>query len=222
MRRLVLQFRTDDFLKSEHLDLSRLRMVKRLEFLQILERGRCYVGAIIRVSTKEDMPDIEKYMKLLDEKNILKTELLEKEEDGAYILFTRYKVTSPLFRRVFIRRGVYSAFPNIQGQIIKVTFFGSAKKLRSTLEELEKLKMHFKVISLTNTRFASESPLNALTEKQRRVLTTAYALGYYDLPRRIDSEQLARRLNLSRATLVVHRRKAERRILTEMIEEGNV
>jgi predicted DNA binding protein len=81
--------------------------------------------------------------------------------------------------------------------------------------------VRFKVLSLTNARSASESTLNVLTEKQCTVLTNAYKLGYYDLPRRIDSEQLARRLNLSRATLVVHCRKAEKRVLAEIME-GNV
>jgi predicted DNA binding protein len=61
--------------------------------------------------------------------------------------------------------------------------------------------------------------LNALTEKQRRVLTTAYRLGYYNLPREIDSERLAKRLNLKRSTLVVHRRKAELRILANLLKE---
>jgi len=76
--------------------------------------------------------------------------------------------------------------------------------------------MRFKVVSLTDARFSSDSPLNALTEKQRRVLSTAYRFGYYNLPRTIDSEQLARKLKLKRSTLVVHRRRAEHRLLAAL------
>jgi predicted DNA binding protein len=46
----------------------------------------------------------------------------------------------------------------------------------------------------------------------------AYKLDYYNLPRKIDSKQLARKLNLKRSTLVVHRRKAELRILTKIMK----
>jgi predicted DNA binding protein len=217
MRRLILQFSVDEFLKRENLDLSQLKKVKSLEFLQILEHDPDGVEAIIRIDTEEELSDIEDYIKLMSG-NILKTELLEREKDGAYILFIKYKVTSTLFRRAFTKTGVYSVFCNIQKGRLKVALLGSAKQLRYALESLEKSKIHFKMVSLTDARFASDSPLKALTEKQRRVITTAYELGYYDLPRKIDSEGLAKKLNIARSTLVVHRRKAEKHILTEIID----
>ena len=48
-------------------------------------------------------------------------------------------------------------------------------------------------------------------------MVTAYRLGYYDLPRRISSQQLASKLNVGSSTLINHRRRAERRLLAEMI-----
>ena len=103
---------------------------------------------------------------------------------------------------------------------MKLTILGSAKQLKSALENMKKIHMRFKVVSFTDARFASNSPLNALTEKQRRVLTTACRFGYYNLPRTIDSEQLAEKLKLKRSTLVVHRRRAEHRLLTAVFNEG--
>jgi predicted DNA binding protein len=92
--------------------------------------------------------------------------------------------------------------------------------MRKHLEYLEKhARGRYKVVSLTDARFSPNSPIARLTEKQRRVLITAYKLGYYDLPRRIGSEELARKLNLVKSTFVAHRRKAERRLLTEMLSE---
>lgn len=74
---------------------------------------------------------------------------------------------------------------------------------------------------LADADFSPISPLNQLTEKQREVLITAYKLGYYDIPRRINSEQLAKKLNIGDSTLVEHLRKAERRLLVNIFTEND-
>jgi DNA binding protein with HTH domain len=52
------------------------------------------------------------------------------------------------------------------------------------------------------------------------LLSTAYTFGYYDLPRKIRLAQLAEKLNLSRSTLDMHLRRAERRSLYHIIDES--
>jgi predicted DNA binding protein len=64
------------------------------------------------------------------------------------------------------------------------------------------------------------SPLDRLTEKQRKIIISAYRLGYYDVPRKMHSEKLANRMKLSRATLVEHLNKAERRLLSRIIDDA--
>ncbi len=51
------------------------------------------------------------------------------------------------------------------------------------------------------------------------MLLTAYALGYYDVPRRISSDELSRHLKVDKSTLVEHLRKAERKIIGSIIAE---
>lgn len=97
---------------------------------------------------------------------------------------------------------------------------GSARQVKSALKSLDKARLHYRVLSLMDARFSPSSPLGRLTAKQRGVLTTAYELGYYDRPRRISSEQLAQKLNLAKSTFVAHRRKAERRMLAEVLGEA--
>ena len=104
----------------------------------------------------------------------------------------------------------------------KVTFLGTARQIRNQLRALEKAAergIHYKIISLTDARFPADSPISRLTDKQRKVLITAYKLGYYDAPKRVSSEDLARKLGLVKSTFVAHRRKAERRLLDEMLSE---
>ena len=73
------------------------------------------------------------------------------------------------------------------------------------------------MVSLTDARFPPGSPLGRLTERQQKVLIMAYRNGYYDLPKRVSSEELARVVGVRASTLVVHRRRAERRLLAELI-----
>jgi predicted DNA binding protein len=84
----------------------------------------------------------------------------------------------------------------------------------------ENWSLRYKVVSLTDAKFSPESPLTYLTEKQRTVLVSAFEHGYYETPRRINSQELAKELNLKSATLVEHRRKAEQRLLTQIIKES--
>jgi predicted DNA binding protein len=59
-----------------------------------------------------------------------------------------------------------------------------------------------------------------LTEKQRTVLSSAFDNGYYDMPRRIDSKELAEKLDLRSSTFIEHRRKAERRLLASVLSKS--
>jgi predicted DNA binding protein len=48
----------------------------------------------------------------------------------------------------------------------------------------------------------------------------AYTLGYYDIPKKIGLVQLAERLDFSHSTLDMHLRKAERRLLSHIMNES--
>ncbi len=113
---------------------------------------------------------------------------------------------------------VYLVGPlEIRGEKMKVCFAGLSGHIGKFLRYLEQAKMRYRILSLMDERFSSNSPLSKLTEKQRRILLSAYDLGYYDIPRRFDSEQLAKKLNLGRSTVAEHLRKAEHRLITEVI-----
>ncbi len=84
---------------------------------------------------------------------------------------------------------------------------------------MERAKLRYKILSQTDAKFAAESPLSKLTDKQRTILLSAYNLGYYDIPRRFDSEHLAQKLNLGKSTVAEHLRKAEQRLIAEAISQ---
>jgi predicted DNA binding protein len=55
---------------------------------------------------------------------------------------------------------------------------------------------------------------STLTERQREILRTAIAAGYYDVPREATYEDVAARLDLAPVTVGEHLRKIEAEILT--------
>ena len=60
---------------------------------------------------------------------------------------------------------------------------------------------------------------DALTERQRSVLTTAYYAGYFDWPRGNTAEEVADSLDISPATFHQHIRAAERKLLGLVCED---
>ena len=48
-------------------------------------------------------------------------------------------------------------------------------------------------------------------------MVAAFQNGYYDYPKKISSKQLCRKVSISKLTLLQHMRKAEGRILNEIM-----
>jgi len=101
---------------------------------------------------------------------------------------------------------------------IVLSFIGEQKNLLKFVAMLKKGEMG-EIVNMTFKRAAYQRKdlLSVLTDKQREVMVAAYRYGYYDLPKRIGSERLAERVNKSKPTMLEHLRKAERRILTEIM-----
>jgi hypothetical protein len=62
--------------------------------------------------------------------------------------------------------------------------------------------------------------LPLLTEKERLVLTTALASGYYEYPRRISATELAKSLGYSKSTAIEYLRRAENKVLAKVCRTG--
>jgi predicted DNA binding protein len=75
------------------------------------------------------------------------------------------------------------------------------------------------LVSLTDAKFPPSSPVNLLTVKQQNAIVLAFKLGYFDTPRKVSVEELAGKIGLASSTLAVHLRRAERRLLAEILDE---
>jgi predicted DNA binding protein len=57
----------------------------------------------------------------------------------------------------------------------------------------------------------------SFTDKQLKALTHAFKKGYYELPRMVFLENLAKEMNIHRRTFEEHLRKAEKKIMSYLI-----
>jgi predicted DNA binding protein len=101
---------------------------------------------------------------------------------------------------------------------MKVEIIGKEDEIKKLLHYANKWGNNsFKILGLTSIDAKGESLLSNLTPRQRQMLLTAYALGYYDVPRRISSDDLSRHLDVDKSTIVEHLRKAERKLIGGII-----
>ena len=213
VRRLVVELAISDVARIVQ-DTS-LEKIESLEVLSFLRGSPDEIALICKVRFKDPATRIED---VFTEK-FEEVQLLEKVE-GGYVCFFRQRRPGGPSRISPLLSGGYLSVPyEINDGRLKATFLGSAKEMRGVLDSLETADLRYKVLSLTDARFSPDSPLSRLTEKQRRVILSAFSLGYYDVPRRVSSEVLAKRLNIREPTLVMHRRKAERRLLAALVGE---
>jgi predicted DNA binding protein len=99
---------------------------------------------------------------------------------------------------------------------ITVSCIGAQQSLLKFIELVRNNVGRITNMTFKNAVYQNQNILSVLTEKQRDIILTAQKYGYYEYPRKINSQGLAKKVNISRATLVEHLRKAEGRIIKEI------
>lgn len=219
MRRLILEFPREDVRRTEEARDS-FRDVRSIKVLHYLRQDQSEFSLLCRLELED--PKMGTIKQILSRNQRVSAQILERERNGAYIVFMKGKperrAPSSNFSFLNMGGGYLVAF-ELDDEKIRMTYLGDQGQIRKTLDRLERARIRTRIVSLTDAKFSPDSPLNVLTEKQRTTLIAAYKLGYYDIPRKISSEQLARKLNIHGSAMIAHRRKAELRLLREMLKE---
>lgn len=120
--------------------------------------------------------------------------------------------------------GAYSAIDRNHGILRRRNFIGPNRRVYSVLffrrQDLRAMIEDFREIgnvTLGKLSAVDESSVR-LTDRQHEVVEYALESGYFEWPREITSEELAAELDISRATLLEHLRKAESKLLTDALD----
>jgi hypothetical protein len=104
----------------------------------------------------------------------------------------------------------------ISGDRFVLSVVGEDEELRRLMGIIDRIGT-VEEVHVQPANFHREDMLASLTERQREVVVAAKRYGYYDYPRRINSEELAERVGVSKATVVEHLRKAEGRLMAALL-----
>jgi len=216
MRRLIIEV-SEKELYQLGVAVPAFQKIKSLELQHFLRQDQTEFAAIWKVEFKDPSTPVKE---LLANDFLMEAQVLEQEKNGTYTLFIR---GGPILSSVLNSIGVVDGylFPplEIRDGKIRISFLGSERQVGDFLEKISQKGIRYRIILLSNANFAPNSPLSQLTEKQREILIAAHRHGYYDIPRRINSEHLARKLGIADSTLVEHLRKAEQRLLNSILSE---
>jgi hypothetical protein len=210
VRRLVIDARVDDLTQFVG---KAVKEVELAEVIAFLKAGADETAFIMRVRFKDRASNPVR----LRLGSHGKVQVLERAEDGTWTIYWRGR-PGGRDRLSLLKVGGYLTTPyEIRDGRLKITFLGSTKEVRAFLRFMQQTGVKYKLQMLTDAKFSPGVPWGRLTERQRQVIVTAFELGYYDIPRRVDSDELAARLGISNAAFVMHRRKAERALLADLM-----
>ena len=111
---------------------------------------------------------------------------------------------------------IWTRFELKPNKNLQISVIGEKEQLIRFLEVIKNYG-EFKIISFQKAAFENHSILSSLTNKQRETLLVAKKNGYYDYPRAINGFQLSRKMGISKATTIEHLRKAEKRLISQIL-----
>jgi predicted DNA binding protein len=213
MRKLTVDLKVkDEFLQMLNFLLDKTESIELIELIKLdFEQGVKMGIAALNMKEGYTIDDIEipEFMEMIT---------ILKQEGSRYVIFAKVK---------FLKRftGLAKQF-NIDVIWDTPSIFKKGKMVLSVTGEEEDLKKFLKVIkmlgdvqsvSFKKATFNEQNILSILTEKQKEILIAAKKNGYYNYPRKINSEKLSQKIGLSKPTVVQHLRKAEIRLISNIL-----
>jgi HTH DNA binding domain len=136
-----------------------------------------------------------------------------------YIVFVRQRNPERLRALLSLAGGrIAPTAPfRLTSEEVIATFHGEEAPLRRVLRRLEEEGLPFRVRRASQRPFGRGRPAEGLTARQRSTLARAWVLGYYAVPRRTSLTALARITGQSPPALGKMLRRAEGRLVAELL-----
>lgn len=119
--------------------------------------------------------------------------------------------------------GTFNCFLEFPARFTRETLTGSIvgtqENINMFLEFAIAMGSTYQIISIKKYEPRTQNLLAGLTPKQYSCLQEAVRSGFFDIPRRTDSRELAARMGIAHTTLLEHLKKGQRAILGTLFRE---
>ncbi|MFH1127593.1 MAG: helix-turn-helix domain-containing protein [archaeon] len=162
----------------------------------------------VALSCPDEARHIKKYFKVND--IVVRFDVLEETDKKLFLqVFTdTSKICSVVHTVLQNKCFVPKKVPLVDGWEIWTIAAPEKGFIRNALDEIKEFG-DFELLYVKRSTFDGFN----MSSQQEMVLKSAVALGYYRWPRGISAKELARRLGLSKATVLEHLRKAEIKVI---------
>lgn len=173
---------------------------------------------VCEVIWKKD-PDFEflKDVKIVDRANVIST-----DGNRSLVMVTGKfpEIYTDVIRKFFDTFNCFMEFPAMfTKKALTGSIVGTKEDINRFLVFAEAWGATYEVISIRNYQPGIEGALSDLTPKQFQSLEIAVRKGYFDIPRRISSRELASEMGVSHATVLEHIKKGQREIFHALFKE---
>jgi predicted DNA binding protein len=93
----------------------------------------------------------------------------------------------------------------------------SHKDLNKFLDIISSWGVEFNILSIKKYYPRGYGVISALTSQQLNCLNTAMENGYFDIPKRFNSHEIAKKLKITHTTFLEHIKKAEKTIFSNLL-----
>ena len=192
-------------------------MMRKVEFFRVIyyiREPRDEFYSILQVRFMEKHSSLEEIPFL----NFpwITTQILDfNSSTGIYTIFV--KGNPPVdTRKSNAKPDIFPLSTEVVNDKYRITFLTNSEDMPKFIEARKTERFDLRILSVTSAKLPLGSPLDTLTNKQFNILRESYYSGYYDIPRRINSEELANKLGIANSTFVTTLRRAEKRIMSDL------
>ncbi len=181
----------------------------------ILRSDRRTMTQVARVRIKDPAMTLGE---LFSNPLVVSGKLLRMEGD-LWVLLVTLRTTRPMRELLQPFPDIYLDHPmEVHRGKLRVTLVGEAASLQRLVEIARGLKYQFDIVRFENLDVGSSNPMAALTNKQQRVLRTAYEMGYFESPKKVRLEELAKLFGEDRSNVMAVLRRAQKNLLRAVLQ----
>jgi hypothetical protein len=195
------------------------RLLESLKILITFRADSQRFAGVCRLTLRHPERKASVLKSLIGSFGITKINLISKMDDRTHLVYIEGKPLKHWVRISSPREGYQYPPFELASDGWRKTLIGSERQIQKMLGKFEKSGLPIKIVWAGEANFSPATLISSLTESQARTLSAAYSEGYFDFPRRIGSAELAKSLNLSKATVSEHLRKSEGLIFSQIFAE---